>query len=81
MKSSKVWIFKKSIDKNISALKFHEIKLKLTSGDGENNKPALINAQGHFYMQVSKPGIYKIELFNSRFYFEPVLVQILSEEE
>jgi len=45
----------------------------LVSGEGENI-PATINAHGYFNIHVAKPGIYKIDIFNANYYFEPVIV-------
>lgn len=68
------------IDKNITTLKHHETKLSVRSGDGENF-PAMITVNGYFNVFVAKPGIYKVEIFNTNFYFEPVIVQVITNEE
>ena len=43
-------------------------------------KRSFVDAYGNFQVYVTEPGMYKLDVFNSRFYFEPVIVYILSDE-
>ena len=40
----------------------------------------LVDSQGRFRVQVPGPGLYKVEVNNPKFYFEPALVEIYAEE-
>ena len=44
-------------------------------------KTAFINARGKFDVHFANNGLYKIEVYHPGFYFESVVVQILSEEQ
>mmetsp|Transcript_37209 Transcript_37209/g.48965 ORF Transcript_37209/g.48965 Transcript_37209/m.48965 type:complete len:161 (-) Transcript_37209:141-623(-) len=39
-----------------------------------------VDALGNFAIQVPGPGLYKVEVNNPKFYFEPVLVEIYADE-
>ena len=40
-----------------------------------------VDTYGNFKLYVEEPGLYKIEIFHIKYYFEPVVVKIASEEE
>ena len=66
-------------NKGIQALQYHEIQLKVVGANGFN-KIGFVNADGKFNIYVGEPGVYKLEAFHLLFFFEPVIVDILSEE-
>ena len=40
-----------------------------------------MNIFGKFEIYVAEPGIYKLEVFHLKYYFEPVIVQINENED
>ena len=42
---------------------------------------AFVDFAGKFKVYVENPGLYKLEVFNLKYYFEPVVVMIKSEKE
>ncbi len=67
-------------NKNISSLKYQDIEIHL-SGPGGYQKMAFVDFAGKFKVYVENPGLYKLEVFNLKYYFEPVVVMIKSEKE
>ena len=53
--------------------------MKVVGANGFN-KIGFVNADGKFSITVDEPGVYKLEAFHLLFFFEPVIVDILSEE-
>ena len=50
-------------------------------GKNSFRKRGFVDASGNFQVYVTLPGTYKLEVFNPKFYFEPVVIYILSDEE
>ena len=50
-------------------------------GKDSLRKRGFVDTHGNFQVYVTQPGTYKLEVFNTKFYFEPVVVYILSDEE
>ena len=44
-------------------------------------KFGFVDPSGNFKVYVDQAGTYKIEIFNINFYFEPVIVSIISDED
>ena len=63
------------IDKNITSLKFSDLKLTLVGPQGLN-KLGFVDTFGHFKVYVPDSGVYKLEVFHTKFFFEPVVVEI-----
>tara|TARA_B110001450_G_C17446306_1_gene410077 strand:- start:297 stop:521 length:225 start_codon:yes stop_codon:yes gene_type:complete len=53
--------------------------LNLIGADGFR-KSGFVNFKGDFKIFVDKPGIYKLEVFQRHFYFEPVIVEVNEDE-
>ena len=68
------------LDKNIPTLKFSDIELK-TTGQGDFQKLGFVDSNGRFKIEVPQAGIFKLEAFHHNFYFEPVVVDIATDEE
>ena len=68
------------LDKNIPSLKYQDIELKLI-GQGDFQKLGFADSAGRFKIDVPTAGVYKLEAFHHNFYFEPVVVDIASDEE
>ena len=56
------------------------MKLKVMGPNGFQ-KVGFVDIFFKFKVYVSEPGIYKLEVFHSNFYFDPVMVEIRSEAE
>ena len=65
-------------DKNISSILHSDLKLTLVGQNGFK-KRAFVNIFSKFKIHVENAGLYKLEIHHPKFYFEPVLVEILSE--
>ena len=67
-------------NKNISSLKYQDVEIHL-SGTNGFKKITFVDFAGKFKVYVENPGLYKLEVFNLKYYFEPVTVNILSEKD
>merc|ERR1711957_305073 len=43
-------------------------------------KNAFVDAGGKFSIYVDEPGVYRLDAFHQLFFFEPVIVEVLSED-
>ena len=67
-------------NKNITSLRFEDVKLRLIGNHGFS-KLGFVDYTGNFKIYVADPGQYKLEVYHSNFYFEPVLVDVKAESE
>ena len=63
---------------NITNLSYNELELSVTGPNGFRRN-AFMNAHGKFSFHLARPGTYKLEVVNNRFFFEPVAVKIESD--
>ena len=63
---------------NITTLSYNELELSVTGPNGFRRN-AFMNAHGKFSFHLARPGTYKLEVVNNRFFFEPVAVKIESD--
>ena len=62
-------------DKNISSIGYSDLKLTLV-GENGFNKRGFVDIFGNFKIYVEHQGMYKLEIFHNKFYFEPVVVSV-----
>ena len=62
-------------NRNLSALSFTNLELSITGQNGFRRN-AFTNAHGKFSFHLVKPGSYKLEVLNKKFFFEPVRIKI-----
>lgn len=51
------------------------------TGENSLRKRAFVDAAGNFQVYTPLPGMYKLEVYNAQFYFEPVIVFVMNDEE